>query len=192
MNTAFTLLIQPCGFVEFTILKRLVEVLSEKFVSEIDVSTENLTPPLTYYNWLREQYHAGKVLDWIYEKIRYLGYDRVLAVCGFDAYVEPLNFVFGLADPFKGIAAVFLPRLRPEFYGFKPNVDRYFERLVKECMHELGHTFGLEHCRNRKCVMSFSNSVIDVDHKLAAFCLSCSSKLKGVGIQLGSSAILPQ
>ena len=192
MNTTFTLLIQPCGFVEFTILKRLTEVLKEKLPSGIDISTETLTPPLTHYNWLRKQYYADRVLDWIYEKIKHLGYNRILAICGFDAYIEPLNFVFGLADPFKGVASVFLPRLKPEFYGFRPNIEKYFERLVKECMHELGHTFGLEHCHNRKCVMSFSNSIIDVDHKLAAFCSSCSLKLRNVGIQLRSSAILSQ
>lgn len=188
----FTLLIQPCGFIEFNVLRRLVEVLKDKFDVEVDVSTESLTPPLTYYDWRRGQYLASRILDWIYGKVRLLNYDRILGLCGFDAYVEPLNFVFGLADPFKGIATVFLPRLKPEFYGFRHNNEKYFERIVKECMHELGHTFGLEHCANKKCVMSFSNSIVDVDYKSAAFCKSCSSKLRSAGVEIGSSAMLFQ
>lgn len=50
-------------------------------------------------------------------------------------------------------------------------------RAVKEAVHELGHTYGLGHCRNPRCVMSFSNSLRDVDRKERDFCPSCRRKL---------------
>jgi archaemetzincin len=34
----------------------------------------------------------------------------------------------------------------------------------------LGHSFGFEHCPNRKCVMFFSSSVRDTDNKGFQFC----------------------
>jgi archaemetzincin len=95
-----------------------------------------------------------------------------------DAYERGLNFVFGLAMPGLGVGAVFLPRLRNEFYGWEPNEELYMERVEKEVLHELGHLLGLEHCPNPRCVMSFSNSIYDVDRKEARFCERCKAELR--------------
>ena len=47
------------------------------------------------------------------------------------------------------------------------------ERLVKEAVHELGHTFGLRHCDDWRCVMTSSHAVERLDVKDAGFCLPC-------------------
>lgn len=186
----FTLLLQPCGNVSFDIISRLQEDLESNVNVKVMVSTETITPPMLYYNWSRRQYLASEVLNWLYSRLENLGYDRILGVCNIDAYVPPLNFVFGLADPVKGVALVFLPRLKPEFYGEKRDFEKFYRRLFKEVLHELGHTFGLEHCTNRKCVMSFSNSILDVDFKEAAFCNKCVSRLSRVGIVVSNNLTL--
>jgi len=54
----------------------------------------------------------------------------------------------------------------------------FFERTFKELNHELGHTFGLLHCNSPRCVMNFSNSVLEVDQKSRFFCEKCQKKLK--------------
>jgi archaemetzincin len=51
------------------------------------------------------------------------------------------------------------------------------QRLLKEAWHELGHTFGLGHCEDPHCVMSFSNSLADTDRKSSQFCNACQAKL---------------
>jgi predicted Zn-dependent protease len=47
------------------------------------------------------------------------------------------------------------------------------DRLVKEAVHELGHTFGLRHCADWRCVMSSSYGVERLDVKGADFCPRC-------------------
>jgi len=70
-----------------------------------------------------------------------------------------------------------LPRLRQSFYDLPEDEALFHQRAVKEAVHELGHTYGLGHCRNPHCVMSFSNSLLDVDRKERDFCFPCRRKL---------------
>ena len=46
------------------------------------------------------------------------------------------------------VAAIYPPRLRQEFYGLEKNEQLFLQRVVKEAVHELGHTFGLGHCQS--------------------------------------------
>jgi archaemetzincin len=88
------------------------------------------------------------------------------------------EFVFSEASSLGGqVAAVYLPRLRQEFYSLDPNKLVFHERTVKEAIHELGHTFGIVHCTNKLCVMHFSNSLHDTDFKNRTFCSNCKNKL---------------
>jgi archaemetzincin len=103
--------------------------------------------------------------------------ERVLGVVDLDLYVPELNFVFGLADWRERRAVIALPRLRQRFYGGRDDEALFLARVVKEAVHELGHTFGLEHCRDRRCVMTFSNSLADTDDKGQGFCPRCRRRL---------------
>ena len=71
-------------------------------------------------------------------------------------------------------AVVSTHRLRQEYYGLPQNDAVMLERLGKEVVHELGHTCGMVHCQERRCVMHFSNSIREVDAKLDAFCPPCA------------------
>lgn len=53
-------------------------------------------------------------------------------------------------------------------------------RTIKECIHELGHTFGLGHCNDEKCVMRQSLDMYEVDRKSRHFCDSCKRQLKSM------------
>jgi len=98
---------------------------------------------------------------------------RLLAVTSVDLYVPVLTFVFGEAQLTGHCAVVSLYRLRDEFYGLPAREDLMRERLVKEAIHELGHTFGLRHCDDWRCVMTSSHAVERLDVKGAEFCGTC-------------------
>lgn len=103
--------------------------------------------------------------------------ERILGVCDVDLFVPGFNFIFGEAQFMGPRALISLYRLYPQFWGEPPNDMIFLERAVKEATHEIGHTFGLRHCSDRKCVMHFSNSIWDTDIKSSLFCSTCKSQL---------------
>ncbi|MEM3030392.1 MAG: archaemetzincin family Zn-dependent metalloprotease [Candidatus Micrarchaeia archaeon] len=125
----------------------------------------------------RKQYNAEMLLGELAEKRQRATWqkaDKVLAIVREDLFVPNLNFVFGLAG--NKYAVVSLARLDPRFYG-REDGDILRERMIKEAIHELGHAFGLQHCGDRQCVMSFSNTIGEVDDKTSEFCQSCRARL---------------
>ena len=126
------------------------------------------------YNADRRQYLSSKLLTSVGKPDIQA---RVVCIVDIDLYVPRLNFVFGEADAVSGTAIVSLFRLRQEYYGLAPDDALLLERATKEIVHELGHTFGLGHCPNGKCVMHFSNSLADTDLKGSGFCSDCRPKI---------------
>jgi len=125
----------------------------------------------------RGQYFSPMVLDVLIRLAFTLrSVDRVVGLADVDAYSDALNFVFGEALLNGPAAIVYLKRLNPEFYGEEFDEELFLERVFKEGLHELGHTYGLTHCRNY-CVMMFSNSIIDTDYKPPQYCESCYERV---------------
>jgi archaemetzincin len=126
------------------------------------------------YDPQREQYFSSELLNSLKKSVRD---GRLVGITEVDLYVPRLNFVFGEANVLAGTAIVSLCRLRQEYYGLAPDQALFLERAAKEVVHELGHTFGLGHCPNNKCVMHFSNSLSDTDFKETNFCSRCRPKI---------------
>ena len=116
------------------------------------------------YDRARGQYRAERLLA----AARELNGRRVLGVTARDIYAEGLNFVFGIAESPGRAAVISLFRLSS---GADETTLR--TRAVKEAVHELGHTLGLSHCDNPRCVMHFSNSLADTDCKTSRLCENC-------------------
>ncbi len=93
--------------------------------------------------------------------------DAVLGVTKKDLFMPDLNFVFGLASPRDQVVVVSLARLSDD------NKKLFFERIRKEAIHETGHLFGLDHCEDKLCAMSFSKNLWDVDFKKIKLCSNC-------------------
>lgn len=109
--------------------------------------------------------------------------DYILYLVDADIYIPGMNFIFALADPPRKRVVLSLYRLKRDYYGHSMvSIDRFKERVFKEILHEFGHIFGLRHCNNPECVMSFSNTLVDLDRKLPMFCRNCLLELKN---QLG-------
>lgn len=127
------------------------------------------------YDARRNQYHSTAILKHLIEAGP--RQERILGVTALDLFVPVLTFVFGEAQMNGRAALVSTHRLREEFYGLPRRADLLFERLVKEAVHELGHTFGLRHCSDWRCVMTSSHGVERLDVKSAEFCSTCARVL---------------
>ena len=119
----------------------------------------------------RGQYYSSAILQEL-ERASDSG-ARVLGVTSCDLYVPVLTFVFGEAQLDGNCAVVSTARLGDPFYGLPRRDDLLRERLLKEAIHELGHTFGLRHCPDWRCVMTSSHAVERLDVKTSEFCQRC-------------------
>jgi archaemetzincin len=173
------IIIQPLIELDNDILNLLTNSISKEFSN----SKLTINPILKFdiedfIDKQRNQLRSSDFLLWILETFRPSEDIKILVICDIDAYSGSLNFVFGEAYRGGGVGAIYLPRLRQEFYGLKSDELVFHDRIVKEAIHEIGHAFGLLHCNNKICVMHFSNSLQDTDIKGSSFCSNCKNNLR--------------
>lgn len=159
------------------LITRLLDVHRKRFLRHfvnVTFRSEELPVPEESYDASRRQYKARPFLKTLENHTNRS--TNALGLVDLDLFVPELNFIFGTAQ-FGGNAIVALPRLRQAFYGLPDDDSLFFQRMVKEIFHELGHALGLRHC-TKHCVMQFSNSLSDTDRKPDSFCQRCLLLLK--------------
>jgi archaemetzincin len=169
-----SILLVPVGEIDKKVIERLQSDLGKIFNKQVEAG-QGMPHPDYAYNKKRNQYLSTAILKTLMEQKEYMAYGKVLGVVDQDLYVPELNFVFGEAG--QKAAVISLTRLRQEFYRLPQDQNLYHKRALTEAVHELGHTYGLGHCRNPHCVMFFSNSLTDTDRKGPEFCPECNRKI---------------
>ncbi len=182
--------------VEDEVLTHVAENLAKAFSAKLSVIKTPKEALRDCLNTVRGQLNASRVLRLVAGLRDLSGRGGIaLGLVPDDAYVEGLNFVFGLASQYQATAVVFLERLKDR-YGLPKGMsgyvdtDTYLGRVLKEVMHELGHVFGLDHCPNKRCVMTFSNSIMDTDVKEWRYCQACAERLRASGVRISEDYIL--
>jgi archaemetzincin len=167
----FQLQIVPAGAVNLRILEFLNLSLPNTLglPCAIRNSLIDVTPA---YSASRQQYNSTQILGQLVD-LDCDGPTKILGVTEVDLFIPILTFVFGEAQLGQRAALISVHRLHQRFYGLPEDEELFFERCEKEALHELGHAFGLVHCREFECLMHYSNSVEQVDLKSNSFCPSC-------------------
>ena len=121
----------------------------------------------------RGQHATARILGFLLEAGPPEG--KVLAVTDQDLFIPILTYVFGEAQLDGRAAVCSTARLREGVELAGPRLLQ--ERLAKEAVHEVGHTFGLRHCEAAGCVMGRSAGVAGVDQKSHQLCSTCRRRL---------------
>ena len=127
--------------------------------------------PLHAFDPARGQLSSTRILEWLLD-VGPGDARKLVGVTDMDLFIPVLTFVFGEAQLGGRVSVVSTARLMPSG-GPQTNGRLLVARLAKEAVHEIGHSFGLVHCDEVRCVMSRSASLIDVDTKNGGFCHDC-------------------
>ena len=101
---------------------------------------------------------------------------KILAICSVDLFIPILTFVYGEAQ-LGGKACIISTHRLSEGLGTARS-DIFIRRVVKEAIHELGHTFNLRHCKDHNCCMHYCRTIKDVDRKTHHLCRYCKVLLE--------------
>ena len=169
------IVISPIGNLDTSLLKQISVGVTRRFGyrTEIVHLLQDLgfalDPP-------RNQYHSTSIL----EKLSGLAPDnalKVLAICKVDLFIPILTHVYGEAQ-LGGKASIISTHRLKERESPANNPKIYKGRIVKEAIHELGHSFGLRHCPDHSCIMHYCRTVKDVDRKSDQLCRYCDILLE--------------
>lgn len=158
----------------------LLDGVRARLASEFSVPCRVVSPaerPEDAWDSRRGQHSSSRILLWLKERTPQ---GRVLGLTDADLFIPILTFVFGEAQLNGRVAVVSTARLGGPT-GLPGEKGRIAARLQKEAVHELGHTFGLLHCRTERCAMARSASLRDVDAKKPALCPACRALYLEIG-----------
>ncbi|MBL7212655.1 MAG: archaemetzincin family Zn-dependent metalloprotease [Desulfobacteraceae bacterium] len=123
----------------------------------------------------RNQYHSTLILGELASLAPHA--IKVVAIVQVDLFIPILTHIFGEAQLGGKACIISIYRLR-EGLSSLSNPEFYHKRVVKEAIHELGHTFRLRHCRDQSCIMHYCRTVKDVDRRSDQFCRYCKVLLE--------------
>ncbi|MFC7234555.1 archaemetzincin family Zn-dependent metalloprotease [Halosegnis marinus] len=168
--------IVPVGDVPAVVKREASSGLRSVYDCEVTIH-EAQEVPENAYDASRKQYRAEEFIELA---SRVGSGEKNIAVTPNDLYYRRRNYVFGLAYLSGNGSVVSTHRLQTSSDGGIANksaADVFADRVRKEVVHEIGHTVGLEHCDNNRCVMNFSPTVREVDVKEQNLCGSCQRQV---------------
>lgn len=158
------------------LLAPLAAALGEVFGLEVQQHPPAFDPELAYDS-SRGQYNSRILLAQLLHNGAKTA-TRILGVTEVDLFIPVLTYVFGEAQLDGRAAVVSTCRLDSQLYGLPPDRRLLFDRLRKEAIHELGHTYNLVHCHRHPCVMMSSTYVEGIDQKSDRFCPACRAAVE--------------
>jgi archaemetzincin len=168
MNSIY---VRTIGSVQGYVCDGLISVLGDRLQRRVKL-LHDTGYPLLAFEPKRNQYYARIIIETLLQ-ILPEDCEKMICVTDVDLCTPILTFVYGEAQLDGKIAVVSMNRLKQEFYSLPSNDKLLLQRLIKECLHELGHCYGLVHCSSKHCVMHFSSNIMNIDNKQCHYCVRC-------------------
>jgi archaemetzincin len=173
--------LQPFEKLDKELLDHVVQGIKKEYGDvHIEIQTQIPLPTQAYYA-PRNRYRADELLDFLreyYVSHKLSKYTKIIGLLTKDISTTKGSYydwgIFGSAylDSGPGVISTFRLKRKAK------SQQHFLERMNKVVIHELGHTFGFDHCPVAACVMADAQGTIKtVDEGKETFCGLCRPKL---------------
>lgn len=171
-----TIAIQPLGKMPAAQVEKVKAGILALYAMKVEVLPAKPLPKEAYYE-PRERYKADKLLDLLDQETG-ADFTKVIGLTTQDISSRKGEIadwgIFGLGQLGGRACVVSTYRL----HAGKASEPVFQSRLAKVSIHELGHTFGLDHCPNTGCFMNDgAGKIATVDAESDKPCPDCAAKL---------------
>lgn len=168
--------IQPLGPVNPADIQQVKAGIEALYAVTVEILPEKPLPKAAYYP-PRDRYKADDITDAL-SGASQAGPNKIVGLTATDISTTTDQGkdwgIMGLGQLGGGACVVSTFRLRSGKAGGK----LFHARLVKVVNHELGHTFGLDHCPVAACLLQDKRGKIaSVDAESGRPCAACSARL---------------
>jgi len=168
--TEHIIILTPIGNIPAALFTKIADSITHTFGFSTQVTP--LVSDISFaYDPNRNQYNSTEILDQLSSFLPE-NMNKIFAITDVDLFIPILTYVYGEAQ-LGGIAAILsVQRLMPTTPSANAEKVMY-ERICKEAIHEIGHTFNLRHCEDPACIMHYCRGIEDVDRKTDQLCRYC-------------------
>lgn len=170
------IVLAPINFSNPELIDKIVTELGKFLPYKIRLNTLQLDISFAYSNE-RKQFYSTKIIQHLIPYSENVD-GKFTALVEVDLFIPVFTYVLGEAQVNGKVSIVSLARLHEEIYSGISDEKLLIERTVKEILHELGHNFGLIHCKDWDCVMHSSMGIEEVDIKGIDYCANCKSMIQ--------------
>lgn len=169
----------PFQGVDTSLLSHLVTGIRQQLMVDVHVLPVQALPSFAFYA-PRQRYIADSLLVFLKQQNRGQA-EKIIGVTIKDISTKKPPHdnwgVLGLGSC-PGEACVI-----SSFRAGKKKVtnDQYTRRMITLALHELGHTYGLEHCPAADCLMKDAQGKMNLDDS-GVYCDKCRNYLKAKGV----------
>jgi archaemetzincin len=182
--------IQPLGPLRHGIVEMVTAGIERRYDVRVVVLPERALPEAAFYK-PRQRYRAERLLDAL-ERESAGRYAKIVGLTARDISTSTERHadfgIFGLGDLGGTPCVVSTFRLG------RGGADEvlFNDRLVKAVNHELGHTFGVEHCSVDGCLMADASGTMKrVDAGRGVLCAACLERLHGTARNVEADNVTP-
>ena len=171
-----TIAIQPLGSFDTSVFNNILPFVSKEFENAEIVLLKRIEMPSFAYYKPRNRYRAEKILSFL--DTIHCQATKIVGVTELDISTTKGEcfdwgiFGYGRIDGKSCVCSSY--RLKN-----KGTREMFISRLRKLIIHELGHTYGLDHCAWPLCVMAdYKGTMTSLDRTSYHFCVQCKRKLR--------------
>lgn len=175
-TTEQTVALQPLGEFDSKLVAAVKKQLCESYGVSVIVKSSLPLPKSAYYP-PRSRYRAEKLLNFLETTDRTS--TKILGLTNVDISTTKGKFVdWGILGQGQvGGRSCVVSTFRMRGTTKKVSNDVFRSRFAKVVAHELGHTYGLQHCPVRGCLMEDAKGTVKTVDGESDFCTNCKHEL---------------